>query len=303
MMRFVDPASLAPLRGRLARAGQLRGRGDAAFPVVGGVPVLVPDPSSWCAVHHDAIVATLAAAGLLDDDALALVDEFAARGQMNDEVDAAPFVDDFTPEEARDAPPARIVHRGLADLVDDAVVGGPLGWIASQLGRPEVALELGPGAGALTSVLGDVVAAGCWTLDLSLRAVLLSVARGGARAHGVVGDACALPFAAGSFDLVVANNVVDVVDAPASLIDHVARVLLPGGRFVLTTPGPELGGQGGRDDRAVENTLRRSGFVVEDVEDGILWPRVHGPRHVELWVCRGIVASKPKPKKTATTRR
>jgi SAM-dependent methyltransferase len=296
-MRFLDPTALAPLRGRLDHAGVLRGRGDVAFPVVGGVPVLVPDPSRWCATHHDAIVATLAAAGLLDDDVLAIVDEFANAGRAKDDVDAASFVDDFTPEEARDAPPPRVVHRGLADLVDDATVAGPLAWIAAQLGTPKVALELGPGAGALTSILGGVVAKECWSLDVSLRAVLLSVARGGARVRGVVADACALPFVDGGFDLVIANNVVDVVDAPAALIGSVARVLAPGGRFVLTTPAPELGGHEGRDDRAVENTLRKAGLVVDDVEDGILWPRVHGSRHVELWVCRGIVASKPKATK------
>jgi SAM-dependent methyltransferase len=300
-MRFVDPHSLAPLRGRVGRAGLLRGRDDVVFPVLGGVPVLVPSPDAWCSRHHDAVVATLAAAGLLDDDALAIVDEFAAAGRDADDVDAEPFVDDFTPEEARDAPPPRVLHPGLSDLVDDAVVGGPLAWCAAQLGRARVALELGPGAGALTSILGDVVGKEVWTLDVSLRAVLLAVARGGARAHGVVGDACALPFAEGSFDLVVANNVVDVVDAPAALVEHVARVLAPGGRFVLTTPAPALGGQPGRDDRAIENTLRKAGLVVDDVEDGVLWPRVHGPRHVELWVCRGVVASKPTAKGTPKT--
>jgi SAM-dependent methyltransferase len=307
-LRFLDPSTAQALRGRADRSGVLHGPGDAAFPVVGGVPVLVPDPAAWCATHHDAVVATLAAAGLLDDEALALVDEFAAAGHARGDIDAAPFVDDFTPEEARDAPPQKIAHRALADLVDDAIVGGPLAWITAQLGRPRVALELGPGAGALTSFVGDVVGRELWTLDVSLRAVLLAMARGGARTRGVVADACALPFSAGTFDLVVANNVVDVVDAPGALVEQVARVLAPGGRFVLTTPAPDLHGRGGRDDRALENTLRKAGLVVDDVEDGILWPRVHGPRHVELWVCRGVVASRPRssqrtepPKKTTKT--
>jgi SAM-dependent methyltransferase len=296
-MRFVDPATLAPLRGRLVRRGLLRGRAEVAFPILGGVPVLMPDPSAWCAIHHDAIVATLAAAGLLDDDTLAVLDDFAAAGRAGDDVDAAPFVDDFTPEEARDAPAPPVAHAGIAALVEDAMVKGPLAWVAAQLGTPAVALELGPGAGGLTSILGAVVAEECWTLDVSLRAVLLSVARGGDRVRGVIGDAGALPFAEGSFDLVVANNVVDVVAAPGALVQHVARVLSPGGRFVLTTPDPALGGKARRDDRALENTLRAAGLVISDVEDGIVWPRVHGSRHVELWVCRGVVATKPRTTK------
>jgi ABC-type multidrug transport system fused ATPase/permease subunit len=104
------------------------------------VPVLVPDPDAWCRTHHDAAVATLAAAGLLDDAALALLDAHAAAGDLA--LDAAPFVDDFTPEEAADAPAPQVAHRALAELVDDAMVGGPLSWIVSQLGRPAAALEL-----------------------------------------------------------------------------------------------------------------------------------------------------------------
>lgn len=293
-MRFVHPLTGAALRGAPEGSGVLRGAGDVVFPVLGGVPVLLPDAARWCATHHDAIVATLAAAGRLDDDALAIVASFAAAGRDDDvNVSPAPFVDDFTPEEAADAPPPRLLHRAVGPLVEDAVFDGPLAWIARQLGRPRVALELGPGAGALTTLLGDVVQRAGVVVDISLRAVLLAVARGGPRVRGVVADAGALPFAAATFDLVVGNNVVDVVDAPGALIAHAVRVLRPGGRLVLTTPDPALGGRAGRDDRALEHTLRQHGLVLEDAEDGILWPRVHGPRHVELWVCRAVVARRP----------
>ncbi len=290
--RLTDPVDGTPLRGRPGRAGLLHGGGDRTFPVVGGVPVLVPDAAAWCSAHHDAAVATLAAAGLLDDDALAVLQACAAAG----DADAAAFVDDFTPDEARDAPPPRIAHRALGALVEDAVAGGPLAWIAAQLPETTHALELGPGAGGLTSLLGPHARRSVWALDVSLRAVLLAMARGGPKVRGVVGDACALPFADGSFDLVVAMNVVDVVDAPTALLQDVARVLAPGGRFVLTTPTPSLHARAddGRppDDRVVDRALRAAGLVVQDAEDGILWPRVHGSRHVELWVCRGIVAAR-----------
>jgi SAM-dependent methyltransferase len=234
---------------------------------------------------------------VLDDAVLDLLGSCAAANERTGRDDGAvgslPFVDDFTAAEARDAPPPRLLHRALAPIVEDAVAGGPLGWIASQLGRPTTALEIGPGAGGLIALLADVVRRSCVTVDVSLRAVLLATARGGAKVSGVVADATALPFAAEQFDLVVGNNVVDIVDEPSTMIAHATRVLRPGGRLILTTPHPALDGQAGRDDRALENTLRTHGLVIDDVEDGILWPRVHGPRHVELWVCRGVVASRP----------
>ena len=46
----------------------------------------------------------------------------------------------------------------------------------------------------------------------------------------------ALPFRAGSFDLVTANMVVEHVLTPESLFREVSRVLRPGGRFVVHTP-------------------------------------------------------------------
>jgi SAM-dependent methyltransferase len=45
-----------------------------------------------------------------------------------------------------------------------------------------------------------------------------------------------LPFAAGSFDLVSANMVVEHLAEPARLLEEVRRVLKPGGRFLFHTP-------------------------------------------------------------------
>jgi SAM-dependent methyltransferase len=46
----------------------------------------------------------------------------------------------------------------------------------------------------------------------------------------------ALPFTAGSFDLVTANMVLEHVAEPERLFREVARVLVPGGRFLIHTP-------------------------------------------------------------------
>src|SRR3954464_15346188 len=46
----------------------------------------------------------------------------------------------------------------------------------------------------------------------------------------------ALPFTAGSFDLVTANMVLEHVAEPERLFREVERVLVPGGRFLIHTP-------------------------------------------------------------------
>lgn len=52
----------------------------------------------------------------------------------------------------------------------------------------------------------------------------------------VVGDAEALPFPDGAFDLVVSCECMEHVPHPPKMAQELARVLKPGGRFCLTTP-------------------------------------------------------------------
>lgn len=49
-------------------------------------------------------------------------------------------------------------------------------------------------------------------------------------------DLQALPFADGSFDLVIANHVLEHVEDDARSVAEIARVLAPGGRAILQTP-------------------------------------------------------------------
>ena len=50
------------------------------------------------------------------------------------------------------------------------------------------------------------------------------------------GDAAALPFPAGSFDLVVSFETIEHVPEPTRFLDECARVLRPGGVLVMSTP-------------------------------------------------------------------
>lgn len=55
----------------------------------------------------------------------------------------------------------------------------------------------------------------------------------------VVADALALPFAAASFDLVWANNLLPWIHAPRRALEEARRVLKEGGLFAATSLGPD----------------------------------------------------------------
>jgi SAM-dependent methyltransferase len=63
----------------------------------------------------------------------------------------------------------------------------------------------------------------------------------GGRAQTVNGDAREMPFDDGSFDVVVASEVLEHIDEDAAAIREIARVLRPGGIAAITVPrwGPE----------------------------------------------------------------
>lgn len=277
---LVHPLTRAPLgRVRSRHTGAARAGDDVVF-VVDGVPVLVPDPLAWCGRHRDSVIAAVATSGGDVPAVVAALDVVISDTRHVQ----APFVDDFTPEEARDTPPPRLIDGGLQDLLEDG--GTPLAFLARHVpSSTGVIVELGPGAGGLSALLGPRAKKKLVVMDLSLRSVLLARRAGGSRAVGVVADACALPIAEGAADVVVAENVVDVVDDADAMLAGVHRALRRGGTLGLTTPGPEL--DGGED---IDARVRGAGFAIDTVVDGLRWPRVHGRRHVELWTCRGIIA-------------
>jgi len=148
------------------------------------------------------ILAALRDAGIdetpLDPDRLAPADQFHSRGLAATEALAS--LAGFAP--------------GVAVLDLGAGIGGPARWIAKR--HP-------------VSVTG---------LDLSLdycRVAAALTARCGLadRVRFVEGDALAMPFADASFDLVWTQHVAGNIANRPQLYAEVARVLKPGGRFVL----------------------------------------------------------------------
>ncbi|MGB9378831.1 MAG: class I SAM-dependent methyltransferase [Mycobacteriales bacterium] len=102
-------------------------------------------------------------------------------------------------------------------------------------------LEVGCGAASCSRWLRT---AGAVAIGIDLSAGMLNQAIAGARRTGVrvpiaQADACALPFAAESFDLACsAFGAVPFVADSALLMREVARVLRPGGRWVFSATHP-----------------------------------------------------------------
>jgi len=98
--------------------------------------------------------------------------------------------------------------------------------------RPEHwLLDLGAGAGIVPQMnFRDQVARACG-VDPDERVTVNSFLD-----EGRVGTGEALPYADATFDLVIADNVVEHLTAPAEVFAEVARVLKPGGIFLFKTP-------------------------------------------------------------------
>jgi SAM-dependent methyltransferase len=103
-------------------------------------------------------------------------------------------------------------------------------FAAARRGAAVVALDAGRDEVVqVRSVLGAMVEAG----ELSADRV---------RAGGVQGNALVLPFADGTFDRIVASEVLEHIPDDATAIAELVRVLRPGGTMAVTVPrcGPEV---------------------------------------------------------------
>lgn len=89
-----------------------------------------------------------------------------------------------------------------------------------------VALDLGGGRGSLRPVLEKL---GYRYLNLDIRLFLNG-------APIILGDAHTLPLVNGCLDLVVSKDSLEHFLQPSIVIDHVLRVLKPGGRFIIWVP-------------------------------------------------------------------
>lgn len=103
--------------------------------------------------------------------------------------------------------------------------------ILAHLRSDMTILDLGAGAGALSQMNFRGYARFVCGVDLDVRVKqnpMLDEAR--------IADAGGIPYDAGQFDLVFANNVLEHLDEPLAVFLEVARILKPGGVFLFKTP-------------------------------------------------------------------
>lgn len=158
-------------------------------------------------------------------------------------------------------------------------------------------LDLGCGEGQLArrvAALGaDVVG-----LDGSWAQIELAHRRGGGPRY-LRGSATAIPAATGAFDAVMACLVLEHVDPFEPALDEIARVLVPGGCFVLFLNHPLLQapGSGWVDDHILGEQYWRLGpylpddASIEEVAPGVKLPFMHRPlsRYVNAMAERGLL--------------
>lgn len=224
------------------------------YPVLDGLPVLVPNVRAWVNENLDHLLAR-------DDLSAPLESLFGDCSGPNSTFDArrqhlSNYVrdhwGDLDPDESADddAPPGsatRTLRRGLELL-------GPVTGPALDLG-----CAAGRGAFELASHTGDLV------LGVDLHAPLLRAAARVVRERRVsyarrrvgvvydrrdfavdvpghervdvwVADALALPFAPATFGVISAQHVLDCVTSPVGLLHTLADALAPGGGAVLASP-------------------------------------------------------------------
>jgi SAM-dependent methyltransferase len=130
---------------------------------------------------------------------------------------------------------------GLARSYDGGLAGSPLltvdvGFVERHCPGRGRLLDLGCGTGRLLVPFAD---RGWEVIGVDLSPAMLAVAQGkvGPRAELVCGNLTQLPFADGSFDaaacLFSTLGMVIGAEMRRRVLGHVARVLRPGGRFVL----------------------------------------------------------------------
>ncbi|GAA2633076.1 hypothetical protein Adu01nite_13160 [Paractinoplanes durhamensis] len=140
-------------------------------------------------------------------------------------------------------------------------------WLAGRLSPAGRVLEVGAGTGELWRHL-DHGGVDLTLVDSSPAMCDRLAGVAGASVHRC--DAGALPFADGSFDMVIANHMLYHVDDPAAVLREFARVSRPGGRLAVATNGgghmreiTELGTRIGRPDimlgRSVSDFTAESG--------------------------------------------
>lgn len=264
---------------------------ELAWPVLGGVPLMLPNPGSYLASYRESVLASLVEHERGTTAALKLVDQFSA-GYAPEPMR---YADDWTSHES--GGPKPVIDAGSSalsafqKLTDEDRRHGLHNTVLKLLDSQHyhAIIEVGPGAGGISRML----AKRCDKLvlvDLSLRSLLCSqgATDGDAEVAAVLGDVGTLEMAADCASAVVAANVVDLLEEPERFLLAASRWLIRQGEFVLTTPDPSLGGD---NDDSLRDMLESLEYKIDELEDGIPWLRAHSARYSQVYWLQALRAS------------
>jgi SAM-dependent methyltransferase len=114
-------------------------------------------------------------------------------------------------------------------------------WWAARLAAGTVAIDVGCGSGYGAEILAASGAVAVSGVDLAAEVVASAQRDYGSDAVSFVcGDAAALPFEDGSFDLAVCFEVIEHLPLGSGVIEEMHRVLRPGGLAVISSPNPAV---------------------------------------------------------------
>jgi arsenite methyltransferase len=112
-------------------------------------------------------------------------------------------------------------------------------WSLGRLEQGERVLDLGSGAGTDSLIAAQMVGPEGSVTGIDMTTEMLEKARAAAAELGaenvafVEGEVERLPFADGSFDVVISNGVIDLVPDKDAVFSEIHRVLRPGGRIQI----------------------------------------------------------------------
>lgn len=189
-------------------------------------------------------------------------------------------------------------REGFTMGADPEYVEQILPLVAERLAGSRRVLDLGTGDGQVARAAGGSLAIG---VDASWQQLTAAAGRDGGPLYAMA-SVVALPFRGSSFDAVVACLVLEHVGSLEAAVCEVARVLAPGGTFLLLANHPlmQTPGSGWIDDRVLDEQYWRvgpyleEGETLEEVDKGVRITFYHRPlsRYVNVMADNGLVVSR-----------